>query len=161
MRDLVARLNAGGAGAIGFIYHSGHGAAEKDTNTPRMAVRFASLIAGRISKPCRLRACPTTRIALLIGNQSYDPSGNEFSRERMTKHASGWTKEFRQALQKKLRDAGFYAGRINGEFRESTISRDKRLLQSRSLRLSNTDFGWSVRASKASRCRACRRAHRV
>src|SRR5215470_8784478 len=32
VRDLVRRLNSGGSGAIGFIYYSGHGAAEKDTN---------------------------------------------------------------------------------------------------------------------------------
>jgi uncharacterized caspase-like protein len=32
VRDLVRRLSAAGAGAIGFIYYSGHGAAEKDTN---------------------------------------------------------------------------------------------------------------------------------
>ena len=32
VRDLVRRLNAAGSGAIGFIYYSGHGAAEKDTN---------------------------------------------------------------------------------------------------------------------------------
>jgi uncharacterized caspase-like protein len=32
VRQLVQRLNGAGAGAIGFIYYSGHGAAEKDTN---------------------------------------------------------------------------------------------------------------------------------
>jgi hypothetical protein len=32
VRDLVRRLNTAGSGAIGFIYYSGHGAAEKDTN---------------------------------------------------------------------------------------------------------------------------------
>jgi Caspase domain len=32
IRDLVRRLNVVGPGAIGFIYYSGHGAAEKDTN---------------------------------------------------------------------------------------------------------------------------------
>jgi invasion protein IalB len=32
VRELVRRLNAAGSGAIGFIYYSGHGAAEKDTN---------------------------------------------------------------------------------------------------------------------------------
>jgi uncharacterized caspase-like protein len=33
VRELVRRLNgAGAAGGIGFIYYSGHGAAEKDTN---------------------------------------------------------------------------------------------------------------------------------
>jgi hypothetical protein len=30
--DLVRRLNAAGSGAIDFIYYTGHGAAEKDTN---------------------------------------------------------------------------------------------------------------------------------
>src|SRR5262245_11094962 len=30
VRALVQRLNSAGAGAIGFIYYSGHGAAEKD-----------------------------------------------------------------------------------------------------------------------------------
>src|SRR5262249_42203278 len=33
VRDLVRRLNSAGAGAIGFLYYSGHGAADKDTNT--------------------------------------------------------------------------------------------------------------------------------
>ena len=32
VRDLVRQLNAAGAGAVGFLYYSGHGAAEKDTN---------------------------------------------------------------------------------------------------------------------------------
>jgi formylglycine-generating enzyme required for sulfatase activity len=32
VRELVRRLSAAGAGAIGFLYYSGHGAAEKDTN---------------------------------------------------------------------------------------------------------------------------------
>jgi Caspase domain len=32
VRELVRRLNAAGGGAIGFIYYSGHGAAEKETN---------------------------------------------------------------------------------------------------------------------------------
>src|SRR6516162_6387739 len=33
VRELVRRLNAAGAGAIGFIYYSGHGAAESETGT--------------------------------------------------------------------------------------------------------------------------------
>src|SRR5690349_12924656 len=32
VRELVRKLNAAGAGAIGLFYYSGHGAAEKDTN---------------------------------------------------------------------------------------------------------------------------------
>jgi len=48
--------------------------------------------------------------------------GNEFARQRMTKYSSAWSKEFRQALQRRLREAGFYAGSIDGEFRDSTIT---------------------------------------
>ena len=33
VRELVRLLNSAGAGAVGFVYYSGHGAAEKDTNT--------------------------------------------------------------------------------------------------------------------------------
>ena len=47
---------------------------------------------------------------------------NEFSRQRMTQHSNSWSREFRQALQVKLRDAGFYTGPIDGRFREPTIS---------------------------------------
>jgi uncharacterized caspase-like protein len=32
VRELVRRLNAAAAGSIGFVYYSGHGAADKDTN---------------------------------------------------------------------------------------------------------------------------------
>jgi TPR repeat protein len=47
---------------------------------------------------------------------------NEFSRQRMTQHSSGWTREFRQAMQVRLRDAGFYTGPIDGRFRDTTIA---------------------------------------
>jgi Caspase domain len=33
VRELARKLNAAGSGAIGLLYYSGHGAAEKDTNT--------------------------------------------------------------------------------------------------------------------------------
>jgi uncharacterized caspase-like protein len=32
VRELVRRLNGAGSGVVGFVYYSGHGAAEKDTN---------------------------------------------------------------------------------------------------------------------------------
>jgi TPR repeat protein len=47
---------------------------------------------------------------------------NDFARERMTQYSRSWTREFRQAMQKRLHAAGFYTGRIDGEFREPTIS---------------------------------------
>ena len=46
---------------------------------------------------------------------------NEFSRQRMTQHSGTWTREFRQAMQSRLHDAGFYTGPIDGRFRETTI----------------------------------------
>jgi len=47
---------------------------------------------------------------------------NEFSRQRMTQYSGTWSKEFRQALQSRLRDAGYYSGPIDGLFRESTVT---------------------------------------
>jgi hypothetical protein len=40
----------------------------------------------------------------------------------MTQSSATWSKEFRLAFQAKLRDAGFYSGRVDGEFGESTVS---------------------------------------
>ena len=48
--------------------------------------------------------------------------GNEFSRQVVTKYANAWSRDFRQALQRRLRDKGFYSGRIDGEFHASTIA---------------------------------------
>ena len=46
----------------------------------------------------------------------------EFSLKQMTQNSSAWSKEFRLAFQAKLRDAGFYSGRVDGEFGESTVT---------------------------------------
>ena len=47
---------------------------------------------------------------------------NEFSHKQMTQTSQAWSKEFRQAMQTKLRDAGFFTGRIDGEFRPDTMA---------------------------------------
>jgi TPR repeat protein len=47
---------------------------------------------------------------------------NQFTYVQMTQHSNNWSRAFRIALQKKLRDAGFYAGRVDGNMRESTIA---------------------------------------
>ena len=47
---------------------------------------------------------------------------NQFSYEQMTKNAHNWSPEFRQALQRKLRDADFFTGPIDGTLRASTIA---------------------------------------
>jgi TPR repeat protein/tRNA A-37 threonylcarbamoyl transferase component Bud32 len=48
--------------------------------------------------------------------------GYEFSHKQMTQNSTAWSREFRQALQRRLRDAGLYAGPIDGEFRQSSLT---------------------------------------
>jgi TPR repeat protein len=47
---------------------------------------------------------------------------NEFSHRQMTQNARGWSKEFRQAMQRRLREAGVYSGPTDGEFKDTTIA---------------------------------------
>ena len=47
---------------------------------------------------------------------------NDFSYRQMTQNSRAWSPDFRRALQRKLRDAGVYSGRIDGELRETTIA---------------------------------------
>jgi TPR repeat protein len=46
----------------------------------------------------------------------------EFSRQRLTQFPGTWSEEFRQALQRRLRDLRFYAGPIDGKFHATTIA---------------------------------------
>ena len=46
----------------------------------------------------------------------------EFSRKQMKENSRAWSKEFRQALQHRLRDAGVYAGPTDGEFKDTTLA---------------------------------------
>jgi TPR repeat protein len=47
---------------------------------------------------------------------------NDFTYSQMTRNANSWSRPFRIALQRKLRDAGFYAGRVDGNVRDTTIA---------------------------------------
>ena len=47
---------------------------------------------------------------------------HEFSLKQMTQNSRGWSKDFRQAVQRKLRDAGVYSGPTDGEFKDTTIA---------------------------------------
>jgi TPR repeat protein len=47
---------------------------------------------------------------------------NDFTHKQMTQNSRAWSKEFRQALQRKLRDAGFFPGNTDGEFGEPTVA---------------------------------------
>jgi TPR repeat protein len=47
---------------------------------------------------------------------------NQFSYEQMTRNSNNWSRNFRMALQRRLRDAGVYNGRVDGNFRDTTFA---------------------------------------
>jgi uncharacterized protein len=47
---------------------------------------------------------------------------HEFSVKQMKENSRFWSKEFRQAVQRKLREAGSYSGPTDGEFKDTTIA---------------------------------------
>lgn len=47
---------------------------------------------------------------------------NQFSYEQMTKNSRNWSADFRRAFQRRLRDAGVYTGRVDGNFRDTTFA---------------------------------------
>jgi len=46
----------------------------------------------------------------------------EFSYRQMAQASRNWSRDFRRALQRRLREAGFYSGNVDGEFGETTIN---------------------------------------
>jgi TPR repeat protein len=46
---------------------------------------------------------------------------NQFSYQQMTKYSARWSLDFRRALQRKLRDAGLFDGRIDGQIGSSAV----------------------------------------
>jgi TPR repeat protein len=46
----------------------------------------------------------------------------EFSLRQMKENSRTWSKDFRQALQRRLREAGVYSGPTDGEFKDTTLS---------------------------------------
>lgn len=46
--------------------------------------------------------------------------GGEFSHRQMTRNAGAYTREFRMAMQRRLKDEGLYTGAIDGDFGAST-----------------------------------------
>ncbi|MBO0740176.1 MAG: SEL1-like repeat protein [Hyphomicrobiaceae bacterium] len=46
----------------------------------------------------------------------------EFSLKQMKENSRAWSKEFRQGLQRRLREVGVYAGPTDGEFKDTTLA---------------------------------------
>ena len=55
------------------------------------------------------------RLIMLALDQQF-----RFSFDQMMKNAGAWSPEFRRALQRRLKDAGFYNGALDGEFGQGT-----------------------------------------
>jgi TPR repeat protein len=47
-------------------------------------------------------------------------AGHEFSYQQMTKNGAGYTREFRQSMQRRLKEEGSYTGPIDGDFGQTT-----------------------------------------
>lgn len=47
-------------------------------------------------------------------------AGHEFSYQQMMKNGNGYTREFRQSMQRRLKDEGSYNGPIDGDFGQTT-----------------------------------------
>jgi TPR repeat protein len=48
--------------------------------------------------------------------------GDQFSLKEMAQNSRRWSLDYRRAFQRKLKDAGFYEGGIDGSFGHSTLS---------------------------------------
>jgi TPR repeat protein len=120
--------NAGALSQLALLHIQGKGVEKSDTTAvayyrkaatlgnPVAMNNLAWMLQGGIGVP---RKDPQEAANLMM--QALDRR-YEFSITQMTQKSSAWSKEFRQALQTRLRDAGFFTGRTDGEFGQSTIA---------------------------------------
>lgn len=111
---------------LGFLYQQGRGVERNDVaavawyrkaadqgSAPGIHNMAAMLDSGRGVE----RKNPEEAADLMM--KSLD-GRNEFSRRQMTENSRAWSIEFRQALQRRLAEAGFFKGPIDGEFAATT-----------------------------------------
>jgi TPR repeat protein len=118
--------NSVGMVDLGVLYAQGRGVEKNETTAVALYRRAVSLgnpmglnnLAWMLQGGKGVNRNPEEAADLMM--QSLDKH-NDFSRQVITKYANAWSREFREALQRRLRDAGFYSGRIDGQFRASTI----------------------------------------
>jgi TPR repeat protein/tRNA A-37 threonylcarbamoyl transferase component Bud32 len=120
--------NAGALSQLALLHIQGKGVEKSETaavayyrkaaalGNPVAMNNLAWMLQGGLGVP---RKDPQEAASLIM--QALDRR-YEFSVQQMTQKSSAWSKEFRQALQTRLRDAGFFTGRVDGEFGASTIT---------------------------------------
>jgi TPR repeat protein len=113
--------------SLGYLYQQGKGVEQNDgvaANLYRQAADLGSPhgihnLAAMFDRGKGVQRDPERAAELVL--QAIE-MGNQFSYQQMTKNGHAWTPEFRRALQKKLRDAGTFTGRIDGTIGASTIT---------------------------------------
>ena len=120
--------NSAGMVNLGFMHQQGKGVEKNDITAVELYRKAASdgnpsgihnLAAMLDSGRGVARKDPEEAATLIL--QALDMR-NEFSYRQMTQNSRAWSPEFRRALQKKLRDGGYYSGRIDGELRETAVA---------------------------------------
>jgi uncharacterized protein len=113
---------------LGFMYQQGRGVERNDITAVALYRKAANegnssgihnLAAMLDSGRGVARKDPEQAAVLIM--QALDMH-NEFTLQQMTKNSRAWSPEFRRALQRKLRDAGVYSGKIDGELRDTTVT---------------------------------------
>jgi TPR repeat protein len=108
---------------LGFMYQQGRGVERNDITAVGLYRKAASegnssgihnlaaVLDGGRGVP---RKDPEQAASLIMRSLAM---GNEFSLQQMTRNPRAWSVEFRRALQRHLRDAGVYNGKVDGELR--------------------------------------------
>jgi TPR repeat protein len=114
--------------SLGYLYQQGKGVEQNDFAAAKLYRRAADLgsphgihnLAAMLDRGKGVERRDPEQAAELV-LQAIE-MGNQFSYQQMAKNAHSWSAEFRRALQKKLRDAGTFTGRIDGTIGASTIT---------------------------------------
>jgi TPR repeat protein len=113
---------------LGFMYQQGRGVERNDITAVGLYRRAAAegnsssihnLAAMLDSGRGVARKDPEQAASLIL--QALDMR-NEFTLRQMATNSRAWSQDFRRALQRKLRDAGVYSGKIDGELRDTTVT---------------------------------------
>ena len=119
--------NASGMVSLGYLYQQGKGVEQSDYAAATLYRKATDLgspygihnLAAMLDKGKGVQRDPEQAADLVL--QAIE-LGNQFSYQQMTRNSHAWTSDFRRALQRKLRDAGTFTGRIDGAIRSSTIT---------------------------------------
>ena len=112
---------------LGFMYHQGKGLERNDITAVAWYRKAASEgnslgvhnLAAMLDKGQGVARKDPDQAADLVLHAL--ELRNEFTLRQMTNNSRAWSAEFRRALQKKLQQAGFFTGKIDGELRSTTV----------------------------------------